>query len=945
MLAEDIRAGSGRAGDTPTPLQRARRRLIVRRLPLFTLAWLATMVVWAGVLAVEERVTLLTATLTLVVQIATLATAMAICRRDPAAPRVTPVVMLMCLALAFSSTAFFAAVHGRAELLAFALLTLYLASALIFAWGLGTELILLVTTLAAWVLVFPLLRFVVPPLAFATAVGMGSLLSLAIAEGSARAFRAAFLHRASGDAYKRELTTALDAYRDLADNATDFIYTLDLEGRFTYVNQAAARFAGMSAQAMRGVSFADNFLVDHPENPDVPALLARVAAGEVGLPVRLHVLAARGPRWIEAAISGIRDSGGRVVGFRGMSRDVTDRRHAEDALRESEERFRTVFDSAPNGMVVVGTDGRPLQVNRAFCEMLGYTEGELLAMPFESVTHPDDLGANVDNIARLFAGEMRAFTMEKRYLHKDTHIVWGLLSVSLARHPQGGAPIYLIAHVQDITARKQAEEALTHSEARYRSIVDSTAALIARADPEGRFTFVNEGYRRLIGKPLEELIGHPFLDIVHEDDLADVLTVFRHTLESPLSRIQFDCRILTPGGSAWVSWDGGAIQDERCMITEIQAVGHDVTSRKAAERALKDSEARYRSIVESSATFICRLDHEARFVFLNDAYCRKLGKRLDELIGRPAIDVVHEDDRAESFTEIRRTIELPGYRTTVENRNRTPDGWSWITWEACATGDQEGPRFEVQAFGRDVTERRAAEEALHASLDELRRSEEKLRLLAQHQTTIREEERRRLGFDLHDDVCQELVGIAIMIESLRRRLQPLPPAETAELNRIVRYLNEVVEHLRLLARDLQPMLLPELGLEGGLRALAEGMSSDATHVAAEFRTPIPRLGQEIELAVYRIAQEALANATRHATARAIVLTLGVADHVLHLEVRDDGHGFVVQDRQRARALGLVSMEARATALGGDLEIWSEPGKGTAIRLQCPLDAHAPTAST
>jgi len=306
---------------------------------------------------------------------------------------------------------------------------------------------------------------------------------------------------------------------------------------------------------------------------------------------------------------------------------------------------------------------------------------------------------------------------------------------------------------------------------------------------------------------------------------------------------------------------------------------------------------------------------------------------------------VHEDDVAETREAIRRVLEAPPYRGSVDCRVSTPGGWSWIAWEGCAITDAQGTLVEVQAVGRDVTERRAAEEALHASLDELRRSEEKLRLLAQHQTTIREEERRRLGFDLHDDVCQELVGIAIMVESLRRRLQPLPPAETAELNRIVRYLNEVVEHLRLLARDLQPMLLPELGLEGGLRALAEGMSSDATRVAAEFRTPIPRLGQEIELAVYRIAQEALANATRHATARAIVLTLGVADHVLHLEVRDDGHGFVVQDRQRARALGLVSMEARATALGGDLEIWSEPGKGTAIRLQCPLDAHAPTAST
>jgi two-component system sensor histidine kinase UhpB len=371
--------------------------------------------------------------------------------------------------------------------------------------------------------------------------------------------------------------------------------------------------------------------------------------------------------------------------------------------------------------------------------------------------------------------------------------------------------------VQDFSERKQSKEELTRSEARYRGIVDATTAFIARGDLEGRFIFLNEAYRQLLGKPFEELLGHSFLDFVHEDDRNDVLAVFRHTLESPLSRARFDCRMLTPDGSAWVAWDGNAILDGRGVMTEVQAVGHE------------------------------------------------------------------------------------------------------------------------------VTQRRAAEESLRVSLDELRGSEEKLRLLAQHQTAIREEERRRLGFDLHDDVCQELVGVAILVESLRQRLQPCPPAEDADFTRIAGYLNEVVEHLRLLARDLRPMLLPALGLEGALRALAEGMSSDATRVIAEFRTPIPRLGEEIELGIYRIAQEALGNATRHAAARAIVVTVDVADHILHLEVRDDGCGFTLSNRQRSPALGLLGMETRAKALGGTFKIWSEPGNGTAVSLHCPFDGHAATA--
>ena len=719
-------------------------------------------------------------------------------------------------------------------------------------------------------------------------------------------------------------------------------------------------------------------------------------------------------------------------------------------------------------MVVVSTDGRALQVNRAFREMLGYAEGELLAMSFESVTHPDDLEATVDNIARLFAGELRVFEMEKRYVHKHGHVVWGILNVSLARHPQGD-PAYLIAHVRDVTARKQAEDTLKGSEARYRSIVNTTATFIARADAEGRFTFINEAYRRMLGKPLEELIGQSYLDVVHEDDRAKIPAVSQQMLGSPVERTRFDCRILTPGGSAWVTWDADAIQDEHGVITELQAVGRDVTIHKAAENALKASEARYRGLVESPAAFIVRIDPEGRFTFVNNTYCRKLGKYLDELIGRPCITVVHEDDVAETLAALEQTLEAPSYRGRVDCRVRTPSGWSWIAWEGCAIRDAPSACVEIQAVGvdvterkeveqelrksqeryrglvesqqdlvarfdrrgrsvfvnaaycrkfgksleellgtsfmplvheddrpartaamrgldnppyrarvdarsptpegwrwiswevcaikdersatlewqvvgRDVTERRATDEALRASLDELRRSEEKLRLLAQRQVQIREDERKRLSFDLHDDVCQELVGIAIIVESLRRRLQPLPPAATADLERVVRYLNEVVEHLRLLARDLRPMLLHDLGLDGSLRALAEGMSSDTTRVVARFETAIPRLSEESELAVYRIAQEALANAARHAAAGSIVLALGVTDAMLRLEVRDDGRGFVLQDRERSAALGLVSMEERALALGGHLEVWSEPGKGTAVRLECPLTSHAPATA-
>jgi two-component system NarL family sensor kinase len=204
---------------------------------------------------------------------------------------------------------------------------------------------------------------------------------------------------------------------------------------------------------------------------------------------------------------------------------------------------------------------------------------------------------------------------------------------------------------------------------------------------------------------------------------------------------------------------------------------------------------------------------------------------------------------------------------------------------------------------------------------------------------VREEERRRLGFDLHDDVCQELVGTGILVESVRGRLHATDPEASQKLARVGRHLNDLGEHLRLVARELRPMLLHDLGLADSVRSLAAGMST-TTRITTRVPSPIPRLGEEIETAVYRIVQEAISNALRHAHADEVVVTLAASDGVLHAEVRDDGRGFDAKTRQR-ESLGLVSMEERALAVGGKLRVDSSPGRGTTVVLTCPLIRSVP----
>jgi PAS domain S-box-containing protein len=165
--------------------------------------------------------------------------------------------------------------------------------------------------------------------------------------------------------------------------------------------------------------------------------------------------------WVRDEATLVRDDAGESLYWFGTLTNVTERKRAESALRESEQRFRGSFERAAIGMALVGTEGRFLRVNGSLCETLGFPERELLGKTFQEITHPDDLDADLDQVRRMLDGEIRTYQMEKRYFHKEGQVVWALLSVSLV-HDEEGEPLYFVSQIQDITERKVLEERLQH---------------------------------------------------------------------------------------------------------------------------------------------------------------------------------------------------------------------------------------------------------------------------------------------------------------------------------------------------------------------------------------------------------------------------------------------------------------------------------------------------
>ncbi len=239
------------------------------------------------------------------------------------------------------------------------------------------------------------------------------------------------------------------------ESSSDAVVVADSTGRIIDVNPAACRMLGYTLDELVGRSPAEFAAPEWAEFVQ-RSIAAKIDGEQVSSHYEFVVLDSAGTRIpVEVTSTALRD-GGSVLGVHALMRDLRGHRRSERALRESEERFRGAFESAPIGMALASRDGRWLRVNEPLCRLIGYSAAELLTMRFQEITHPDDLAADLAFGQRMLAGEFPSYQMEKRYLRKNGSLVWIHLSVSLV-HDESGAPAYSVAQILDIDERKRRE--------------------------------------------------------------------------------------------------------------------------------------------------------------------------------------------------------------------------------------------------------------------------------------------------------------------------------------------------------------------------------------------------------------------------------------------------------------------------------------------------------
>jgi PAS domain S-box-containing protein len=500
-------------------------------------------------------------------------------------------------------------------------------------------------------------------------------------------------------------------YRTILEEMGDGYFETDLVGNITFVNDALIRILGYSKEEIIGM----NFRAIRPKEHVKAIFEATKRMYKTGEPLRdrpAEVICKDGKHaFAETSAFPIRNDKGEIIGFRGIHRDITERKQAEEKLRESEQKYRLLFETSLDGIAQIDREGRYLAANPAMAGSLGVPLEELIGKTVLEVV-PQEVAQHRLGMGRKALDEWQPQVFEDERVGRYFHNI-----VIPTKTSDQKEVVQVIA--RDITERKQAEEALQKSEERYRVLAENAgeAVFVVQDDV---VKFINPKGVELCGYSAEELASLPFAKFIHPDDIDMVTDRHLRRLRGELVPQTYDFRIIRKDGDIrWgelnavpISWE-----DRPAVLCFMS----DITERKQAEEALRQSEERYRTMLEEMEDAYSEIDLGGHFTFVNNSVCRDLGYSKEELMGMSYKKFTAEDDIESVFRAFNEV-----YRTGVPNK-----GFSWKTTRKDGTHgfaetsvspmrNDKGEIIGFRSVGRDISERKQTEEKLQRSRERYR---------------------------------------------------------------------------------------------------------------------------------------------------------------------------------------------------------------------------------
>ena len=726
--------------------------------------------------------------------------------------------------------------------------------------------------------------------------------------------------------FQRREETSEERFRELVESVDAIVWEADAPTlRVSFVSKGVETILGYTADQWLSIP---DFWSDHLHPKDRERALAterQVQEKGASQMVEYRMAAADGRfLWFRDYMHAKPGPDGKAAQLRGIMVDITHSKRTAESLRESEERFRTTIENAGIGIAILDLNGRPILCNSALQKMLGYSQEELSRMVFTSFTHPDDRERDWQLYREILEGKRGDYQVEKRYIRKNGQFIWGRVTVSLVKDYHG-QPKYAVGMAEDITERKRKEDEI----ARLKHAIDAHYDGAFWMDNQDRFIYVNAAAFQTLGYTREELLAMSLSDINPRATPRRANEVWEILRSKGFYSIETVHR----------RKDGSEFPVE-VVTTHLQFQGaeyacgfaRDISERKRAEEELRASRHLLQTTLYSlrDAVFILSIEG-GQIIECNPAATRMFGYPRDEILGRTSRFLhVNEPALHEFRARLSKAMAEKGDMQHLEFSMRRQDGTIFPTCHSVAPlRDSKGKQTGWVSLVQDITERKQAEEDLQRTLSQLR-------ALAGHLQGVREEERRRLAREIHDQLGQALTAIRLEFCSLLNDLPDGGQASSNKASSITNLVDETIQTVRRICTELRPGMLDDLGLVATVEWAGEDFQ---TRTGTKCRMDLPEedivIDSERATAIFRILQETLTNVARHAAASRVTVRLGMENGELTLEVRDNGRGF---DRTRlsiGESLGILGMQERALLLGGELSISSVPEEGTTVRVRFP----------
>jgi len=735
-----------------------------------------------------------------------------------------------------------------------------------------------------------------------------------------------------------EILAAERLARSILEQASEAIVVCDGQGTIIRASQAAFKLA-LENPLFQPFESVFRFVSAGGESPHESFSIASVLQGRdyQGVEVWLE-LPGSGPTGgpclgcLLLSATPLRNERDDILGCIISITDITGRKQAEQALRESEEHFRLALQNMP---VVVSTLDRDLRYTWVYNPQGGYRPDEVIGKPVGYSADPQAAQAMHESLQEVVENG------ETTQWESVSHTPAGEKVLQTHAEPlrsEAGEVTGVALVAIDITEHKQAEQRIAAEKEWFRTTLTSIGDAVITTDPDGKITFLNPVAERLTGWTNPEAAGLP---------LAQVLPIIneqtRQPIENPVAKVVQTGRVVgLANHTALISRadriipieDSAApIWDAKGLLLGVIMVFHDVSQKRKAETTLRESRDRLLQTTEAAEIGLWDWDIQSGSLTW-DERCRDMFDIPAEArVTYPVfLQAVHPEDR-QGVDEATQAALAAHTILRAEYRIVWSDGsLHWIYTRGQAVYDEAGNPTQMFGVLMDISDRKAIEAEIQSNQARL---EVQRRLIEQ-----RELERQQIARDLHDGPVQALLAMTFALNGLRKGSCTAEVSQALE--QIEGSLQEQVNELRAYAGELRPPILSKFGLAKAIRSHLE--SFQAKHPGMQFHfeeaSAGPLLSEPMRVTLYRIYQESLANIVRHAQASDVTIRLAKMEQQASLDIQDNGVGFAVPsdwlDLARHGHLGLVGMRERAEAVGGSLAVDSQPGQGTRIQVVVPI---------